>query len=392
MSTAQTTTKTRKSKTKQLQIMETVNCYICGGIFSNEEYIEFDGKNLCSDCCEQETFICYNCDGRVWNDDNAGDYETRLCQNCYDEYYIRCGDCGVVINYNDAYRFENNEDESYCYYCYNKPRENVAIHNYSYKPTPIFYGDETVNRYFGVELEIDDGGRDNDNAHHLLQVGNRSNEHIYIKSDGSLTNGLEIVTHPMTLGYHMNDMEWDKLTQKALRIGYKSHTTTTCGMHVHVNRNTFTDDMAHQDLCISRILFILERFWQELLRFSRRTQGQVQHWAHRYGFKHEPVEILNTAKNSNVDRYTCLNLTNEKTIEFRIFKGTLKSNTIIATLQLVNYLCDTACSMATEDITELSWIDFVERIDKIRYPELIAYMKERRLYINDEIIIEEEDA
>jgi hypothetical protein len=48
--------------------------------------------------------------------------------------------------------------------------------------------------------------------------------------------------------------------------------------------------------------------------------------------------------------------------------------------------------MATGEITELSWIDFVEKIDKSRYPELITYMKERRLYINDEIIVEEEDA
>jgi hypothetical protein len=43
--------------------------------------------------------------------------------------------------------------------------------------------------------------------------------------------------------------------------------------------------------------------------------------------------------------------------------------------------------MATDDVTELSWIDFVEKIDGSRYPELVTYLKERRLYVNEKIII-----
>ena len=206
MSITKTTAKTRKPKVKPLPIMETVNCRICGNIVSKDESVEFDDYRLCDYCFDATTVICDCCDKRIWNDDNVGDYETRLCQNCYEKHYTRCGDCGIVINYDTAHRFEGNEYDSYCYYCYSKPRENVAIHNYSYKPAPIFYGDAAVNRYFGVELEIDDGGKENDNAYHLLQVANRTAETIYIKTDGSLNNGFEIVTHPMTLDYHMNEM------------------------------------------------------------------------------------------------------------------------------------------------------------------------------------------
>jgi len=119
--------------------------------------------------------------------------------------------------------------------------------------------------------------------------------------------------------------------------------------------------------------------------FSRRKPSQISQWAKRYGFKHEPTEILSTAKSSNrVDRHTCVNLNNEHTIEFRIFKGTLKYTTLIATLQLVNHICDIALSMSTEDITELlSWCAFVEKIDKTKHLELVMYLKERRLYINE---------
>ena len=39
---------------------------------------------------------------------------------------------------------------------------------------------------------------------------------------------------------------------------------------------------------------------------------------------------------------TCVNMTNEHTIEFRIFRGTLKYDTLIAKLQMVKYICDLA--------------------------------------------------
>jgi len=137
-------------------------------------------------------------------------------------------------------------------------------------------------------------------------------------------------------------------------------------------------------------LFIVERFWQEFVKFSRRTEAQIKQWAKRYGFKQEPREILNAAKGEH-DRYTCVNLNNSRTIKFRIFKGTLKYNIIIATLQLVDYICDVAFSMSDMEIERLSWCSFVEKINKDKYSELIQYLKERRLYINERIIAKEEE-
>jgi hypothetical protein len=206
-----------------------------------------------------------------------------------------------------------------------------------------------------------------------------------------LEDGLEIVTHPMTLDYHMNCMAWEALTEAALGMGYKSHKASTCGLHVHVSRNTFSSNYIMQDNCISRVLFIVERFWQELLRFSRRTEAQVSQWATRYGFSSNPGAILDTAKKSGYNRYTCVNIANSATIEFRIFRGTLKYNTIIAALQLVDYICNAAVSMCNENIEKLSWCDFAEGIEPERYPELVQYMKERRLYVNEKVYYAEED-
>lgn len=65
-----------------------------------------------------------------------------------------------------------------------------------------------------------------------------------------------------------------------------------------------------------------------------------------------------------------------------MFRGTLKINTLIAALQLVNEICSAAIFMSDEAIQALSWSEFVS---EITHPELIQYLKERNLYINEKV-------
>ena len=74
-------------------------------------------------------------------------------------------------------------------------------------------------------------------------------------------------------------------------------------------------------------------------------------------------------------------------MEFRLFRGTLKYNTLIAAIELVNRICDAAIYNTDENIAKLSWSEFVAGITE---PELIQYLKERQLYINEEIENEED--
>ena len=59
----------------------------------------------------------------------------------------------------------------------------------------------------------------------------------------------------------------------------------------------------------------------------------------------------------------------------------------LATLQMVNHICDVAFTLSDVELQELSWSDFVATVTE---PELIQYLKERRLYINEEITTEED--
>lgn len=360
-------------------------CDICGQSQPLSELTEFDGVLLCESCYRTETVVCERCGTRIWSDDNEGDGSTPLCQTCYDRYYTTCVDCGRTIHQDDAYYIDEDDYDARCYTCHCRHAEYRVIHDYYYKPEPIFYGDG--KRYFGVELEIDDAGESNDNAERIAKIANHDHEQVYIKHDGSLNEGMEIVTHPMTLDYHLHQMPWASILNKAKEMGYRSHLARTCGLHVHTNRTAFGETESEQDEVIARILYFFEKHWQELLKFSRRTQKQLERWADRYGLREQPKQVLDCAKGSQ-ERYTCVNLTNYHTIEFRMFRGTLKLNTLIATLQLIDRICDCAVNLDDEEIKDLSWTTFVSGCAHL--PELVQYLKERRLYINEPIISDAE--
>jgi len=166
-------------------------------------------------------------------------------------------------------------------------------------------------------------------------------------------------------------------------MGYTSHQARTCGLHVHISRDFFGKDRDTQEVAIARVLYFVEKHWNELLVFSRRTQQQLDRWATRYGYKDQPQEMMEHVKKGYGNRYTCINLTNANTIEFRIFRGTLKLNTLIATLQMVSHICNVAISLPDEGLRKLSWSQFVAALSE---PELVQYLKERRLYVNRPVL------
>lgn len=179
---------------------------------------------LCESCAEETTMLCSHCGERIWRDDNAGDESTPLCQDCYDRHYTNCHSCGDIIRISQTYYACESDGNEYpfCYDCYTSRASRKPIQDYYYKPEPLFRGEG--NRYFGVELEVDGAGEDDDNAAEVMSIANGNGlENLYCKHDGSLDDGFEMVTHPMTLAYHQSEMPWAAILQKAVQMGYTSH-------------------------------------------------------------------------------------------------------------------------------------------------------------------------
>ena len=56
-------------------------------------------------------------------------------------------------------------------------------------------------------------------------------------------------------------------------------------------------------------------------------------------------------------------------------------------IEFVNEICEKAVELSDKELEKLSWSEFVAGITE---PELIQYLKERDLYINEKVYSEEE--
>lgn len=343
-------------------------CYECGTpIHEDDSIIDAYRDHYCPDCADMHLLYCDDCgeyhrrDNMIF--DSSGDF---MCQDCFESYFYICNDCGEFVHHTSVYW---NDDTAYCGECH---QDNSYIRNYSYKPAPIFHGEG--NRFLGIELEVDRGGYDHNVAREVIDI--LGDDFVYCKYDGSLDDGFEIVSHPATLEYH-SQVDWGGVFAYLRGEGYESHDAGTCGLHIHMNRKGFGDTDEEQELGISKILFFIERHWDKVVKFSRRTQSQLDEWAARYlsDTPEHPEDVLDYAKN-DMSRYRAVNLCPCHTIEIRVFRGSLVYETFVATLQFCDLLYDIA-ELSLEEVMDITWNEFKEMGSK--YKEFTSYLERRGL-------------
>lgn len=340
-----------------------VYCNECGDL--TEDYTEvYDnyGNNyyVCEYCINNNDKFFYCDDCEVWYDNSVDRYYTAdnrvICDGCYGDDYTSCDECGDIIRSDDAYYCERH-DAYYCEYCYDnyhsECEEQGLLYDYhtfhDWQPKAV--ENETPKFYIGYELEIDEGS-DTQRAVDIIQDIDNIPMH-----DGSLSyRGIEQISHPLTYKYHLS-IE-DKTRQafdELINLGYKSHNTNTCGLHFHVTR-------PEDSKIIDRILLFMETYKEEIVTISRRkSREELGHWARflsdkRQNLDTKVIKSLDYIVNNKdtCDRYMALNLTNEKTIEFRFFKGTLKYETFMADLEFINNLVEYASDL-TLPIEKMTW-------------------------------------
>lgn len=272
------------------------------------------------------------------------------------------------------------------------------INRYSYKPEPRFgYKNDRESREhltFGVELECEprrDGAPKMDADELSDRIDEIAGDRVYCKSDCSLSRGLEIVTHPGTLAHHMYVMHWRQIQRTCEKAGFRSHDTDNSGLHVHVGRAQLGSTDAERDETIRKVQVIFVMYAAELTRFSRRTRSRLDQWAPFRSFGVSPESIratdgdtLASWAGSSVpthaydhnDRYTAVNVTNRATVEIRIFRGTLKRDTLIAAIQLVSNVFEYAMAHDWADIPASTWADVAAYKP---HKELVNYMIARGL-------------
>jgi hypothetical protein len=273
------------------------------------------------------------------------------------------------------------------------------------------YDSENTPLYMGVEVEVDTSTRNMDDeddeeymddechydsyehsefSNYALHIIGGGKDVIFSKTDGSLNNGFEIVSHPMTLARHTRTMQWQKGMDLLTKSGYKSHNTSTCGLHIHINRDFFGSKSV-QSINGAKIAYLMEKNVRDFVNFSRRRQGELDRWA-RFGNMVDRLSpqvsprtksMLSSAFRSNYssrNKYVALNTIHASTFEFRIFKGTLNYATFLATMQLVDNLARIVKDIPNNDtmFEALDKIKFDDIVNYRPYAELTAYWEKRK--------------
>ena len=370
---------------------------------------------VCEDCYNDYALSCDAC-GDAWHSDDLYICECgneRLCESCHDRDGFQCS-C------------MNQEDE-----------EDENIMCYSYKPNPIFHPpvkSKTTkeNLYLGVELEVDRIRDRKELAGQLHEISD-CGDLFYMKLDGSLSNdgGLEIVTHPMTVNYHRNDFDWKQVLDLCRNYEGKSHNAGNCGLHIHFNKNYLTNPK----LDCYKLMILMHRFKNQMVKFSRRTTfsycqdieldsikasiereavstcdemlinenenwmlnsldpGRMRHILESYypEIRELPTPLCSTYENiapaininkwrmKSVDKhrqngkYYAINISNSSTVEIRLWRGTLKYETLIATIEFTNALVKFCKYNSVAQVERITWNDFIKKLLDIDKPK---YMKE----------------
>lgn len=344
-------------------ISDYTKCAHCENYFSSTNTIG-NGDELCDDCHDSETTRCECCETWFYSSEITslylyyGEY-IDVCSSCQNNY-VYCPDCGNYCHEDEAVTVNGTR---YCPDCAeNHEEHDGTIHPYNFRPHFKMFGRSKLR--FGVELEIDGGGESDAKASRILD----DSEFFYAKHDGSLDRGIEFVSMPGDLCYHMNHADWAGLCSRAKEEGYLSHNKGTCGLHVHVTRSEVKN--------VPAILYLIENNWDNWLRFSRRSQAAMERWASRYHTTN--ISSLREAQHGGNGRYRCVNFENTNTIEFRMFRGTLKVSTVLATIQMVDHLVKFTNDIADRDadIMNITWDDFINAIPSSKR-ELKQYLKDR---------------
>jgi hypothetical protein len=333
-------------------------CETCEEMVYNPEMNHLSNLNLwvCDGCIEQYT-KCEHCDEWLENDYAYIRNETTCCSDCADRYYSYCDECD---EYYDA-------DDTCC--------DDRYIHNYSYKPDPIFHGGRQPDKLFvGMELEVQFAGASSSELQdYAMRNISLSNGILYNKWDGSIDSGFEVVSHPINIDEFNNLYPFNAIENMRNNYGRSWDASCSCGIHIHMSRKAFT--WQHE--------YKFAKFFATNVPQIKRIAGRDSDYA-RFEFDtKEFLYLLNKDKyrkqNLTQTRNRALNLSGDSTIEVRIFKGTLNEATIKAYVEFVHSVFYYTKGLSSNDILKgkLEWSHYLSYVmsNKDRYENLIGHTK-----------------
>lgn len=282
-----------------------------------------------------------------------------------DVYYWECDDQYHDEPEDEDYDEDREEDDEI------NDTNGALIRNYSFKPITQFISmpyDAKDVPFFGIELEVERMDKSETSRGDMAQK--IENKAWYFKNDGSLNNGFEIVTHPLTFSYIKHSAkDFENALNELSNSAYNSYNANTCGMHIHISKKAFGTWQ----------LYKFMKFFAENVPFivaiSQRKMEKLVQWANIEDNDDNTLMYKAKKKEGNSARYVAINLQNYSTIEVRIFRGTLNFQSFMKNIEFVH-----ALYMFTKESKIITLDSFKEYIsNSCEYSNLKKFIKLKNL-------------
>lgn len=390
------------------------SCDQCSDILCSDcgQWIEAEERTICSSCYERSYTECSDCGHTMRRSDGIStSHYAEICSRCYENNYITCESCDAVVH-SDSASYCDQCNESLCTSCYEEDHNHKeslclfehsqdllrngsrAIADYDHKETDwrklASKTDLFSDPYFGIELEIGTVFEATDDRESVCCTkdavklcAKHLENRILCAHDGSVSNGFELILTPHKIQEY-SSLNMRNLLKQLATLGARSYDHGNCGLHVHIERKGILNkDFGYRNGTYKYGSDLYQEFFQlvqdDLTVFSKRKAEKIDQYC--------KFQLCKYA------RYSAVNLSNDDTIEIRIFRGTLnharvKASILIslAVFDFLSYLPQSKMSIFTRTAknpyigicVRQAFREYLKRADQYQY--LVKYLTKTRLF------------
>lgn len=334
-----------------------------------------------------DNIVCGNCGDSIHVDDaympqDAYDF---MCYSCIDEcitcgYYfvdvcehrdMYCANCGGYYCPESDMYYCDDCDSSQCGYCGECRSCSVdGVRNYSWNPPEFnFHGSGNM---FGIEIEV---GGNRRTIVDIVHAYDNSEEFVYMKEDASV-DGVEIVSHPMSLEFVRTRFDYAGMLAELRRAG--CYVDADCGLHIHVGRDAFRNAAGKNSAVhLYRWLKFLNDNSVDIDQaIAHRVSDRWAPWNVRYSDSLRS-KAMNRATGDS--RYAAVNTTNAHTIELRVCASTFDAGRFYAAVEFMHASIEYTRQLSTGAGDALDWFAFGVYVATraTEYPSLAAVVGSR---------------
>lgn len=336
-------------------------CTVCYETYFRCDHCEQDAPRTERQRTESGQGICDRCQSRHYTYSNI--------QACYipDDSTVTLRDRDEVVSesWAENYAFQANSGDWY------SDEESVptsGLHPYEDDVLDwCEYNRESMTQgalLFGVELEMEPRGH-TDQSDLIGALGGITQEKYILKEDGSLDDGVELVTIPLSLEDHTSRFGWDEVLDRVRSIAKSGAGTENCGMHVHINK------AALSHLQIGKMLVFLN---------STVLRDQITIIAQRESNSYctRSVKRFTDGRGISEFRHDIANV-GPDTVEIRMFRGTLRDDRVFKNIEFCHALVLFCRDVSLTEIEH--WDEFAAWVLKRRsqYPHLVKFLAENEV-------------